>query len=150
MCLQGVKLRVPSDGTAWGEKRRRANRYLLQLPVVFSWKDAHGLLRQGQGQTRDLSPCSEYVVAAETPEPGDLVRLEIFLPRITAAVRELRILADGAVIRVEDLPPASTTRGFAVVNYKSILSDHLVPISMKAEWARPARIPPRRQEDVSA
>jgi len=150
MQRRGEKSHLPADGTAFADKGRRLRRYALQLPVIFSWKGRDGWLRQGQGHTRDLSSGSEFVVSSSPPVKDAFVHLEIFLPRVTAALRELRILADGAVTRVEDLEHDPTHRGFAVVNYKSTLSDRPVPICLRPDWARPARIPPRRQEDVSA
>ena len=129
------KSRLQADVGAVADKRRCLARYSLQLPVVFSWRNRDGLLRQGHGHTRDLSSWNEFIVSMSPPEKDALVHLEIFLPRITAAVRELRILAEGTVARVESVEHDPADRGFAVVNFRSVLSDRPVPISLKQGWA---------------
>ena len=146
----GTNSSLVADVEAFADKRRRLARYSLQLPVFFSWRDRDGLLRQGDGHTRDLSSWNEFIVSISPPEKDALVHLEIFLPRIAAAVRELRILAEGTVARVENVEHDPTDRGFAVVNFRSVLSDRPVPISLKQGWARPVRFPPRRHDDICA
>ena len=129
------KSHLQADVGAVADKRRRLARYSLQLPVVFSWRNRDGLLRQGHGHTRDLSSWNEFIVSISPPEKDALVHLEIFLPRVTAAVRELRIIVEGTVARVENVVHDPADRGFAVVNFKSVLSDRPVPISLKLGWA---------------
>lgn len=91
---------------------RSVARYVLDLPVVFHWKDASGQRFSGTGFTRDISSAAMFVIASEMPASDVLVTCEVMLPRHPSGT-SMQISARGRVLRVEhglDL----RHRGFAV------------------------------------
>jgi len=103
--------------------RRLTNRYPLQMPVTFAWKDVHGIPHQDRGNTRDISSIGEFVLARNCPDEGAPITLDILLPRAPTAVRALWIQVEGIVVRVDQRENGKSTNGFAVANQKSVLSD---------------------------
>lgn len=90
---------------------RKYNRYRLEVPVIFSWKDAHKIRQEEVGLTRDLSVRGAFVFAT-TPPPLDAnIKLKGFLPP-GGKVLPVRMFGQGQVVRVE---PAhgSLPAGFA-------------------------------------
>jgi hypothetical protein len=93
-------------------ERRKASRYELQVPVLFSWKNAS---KQAGGFTRDISASGVYVLCEEShcPSRGDTVTLQLILPSIADAEgRGLKLKSKGQVLRTGELAEQS---GFAVV-----------------------------------
>jgi hypothetical protein len=93
-------------------ERRKYNRYRLELPVIFSWKDARGILQKGVGLTRVMSIRGAFIFAARPPWLSAEIKLKVYLPERGAA-RPQRIYGHGQVVRVE--PAHGRHRaGFAV------------------------------------
>ena len=91
---------------------RKYHRYRLEVPVIFSWKDAQGIRQEQEGLTRDLSIRGVFVVAT-TPPPLDAnIKLKGFLPA-GGKVLPVRMFGEGQVVRVEAVP-GSLPLGFAV------------------------------------
>ncbi len=91
---------------------RKYNRYRLEVPVIFSWKDAQGIRQEQVGLTRDLSVRGAFVFAT-TPPPLDAnIKLKGFLPP-GGQVLPARMFGQGQVVRVEPAP-GSLPAGFAV------------------------------------
>jgi len=103
--------------------RRLSNRYPLQMPVTFAWRDVHANPHQDQGNTRDISSIGEFVLARNCPDEGAPITLDILLPRAPTAVRALWIQVEGIVVRVDQRENGKSMNGFAVANLKSVLSD---------------------------
>lgn len=90
---------------------RKHQRYGLEVPVVFSWKDVHDV-RQGIGLTRNLSLGGAFIFATTLPPSGATLRIKAFLPPSGANMPAL-LRWRGEVVRLEqghDQVPS----GFAV------------------------------------
>lgn len=103
--------------------RRGATRYRMQLVVAFSWQDENGVVRGGQGRTRDINGRGSYIDSSEfTPPMGSYVEMNILLPYATPPKRVAELHAEGRVVRI-DLAEAERTAGFATMNHTVILRD---------------------------
>jgi hypothetical protein len=93
-------------------QRREYNRYRLEVPVIFSWKDARGIRQQGVGLTHEISVRGGFIFATRPPPLNAKIKLKVYLPERSAA-RPQRIYGHGQVVRVE--PAHGRDRaGFAV------------------------------------
>ncbi len=93
-------------------QRRKYNRYRLQLPVIFSWKDARGILQKGVGLTHVMSMAGAFIFTTRPPRLNAKIKFKVYLPERGAA-RPQRIYGHGQVVRVE--PAHGRHRaGFAV------------------------------------
>jgi hypothetical protein len=91
---------------------RKHNRYLLKVPVTFSWKDAHGIRQEHLGVTRDLSIAGGFVFAPSLPPLDANIKLKEFrLPGWKAL--PMRMFGQGKVVRVKPAP-GGLPAGFAV------------------------------------
>jgi hypothetical protein len=98
---------------------RKHQRYGLEVPVIFSWKDARRALQQDIGLTRDLSIGGAFIFATTLPPSGATLRFKAFLPP-GSATSPVRLHGRGVVVRVErghDQTPA----GFAVAAEQRIV-----------------------------
>ena len=93
---------------------RKHNRYPLQVPVLFSWKDAQEIRHQGIGLTRDISVRGAFVFTASPPPLNTELDFNGFLPRIRGAVQSLRISGRGQVVRVDQVIGGEASKGFAM------------------------------------
>jgi len=84
-------------------QRRKAVRYKLHLPVIFSWTDGHGGEHTGGGFTTDVSLDGALIISSKCPPIESDIRLEILLPSPDGSGEELKIECDGEVTRVEHL-----------------------------------------------
>jgi hypothetical protein len=91
---------------------RKYNRYRLEVPVIFSWKDAQGIRQKGVGLTHVISVRGAFIFTTRPPQLNAKINLKIYLPERSAA-RPQRIYGHGQVVRVE--PAHGRHRaGFAV------------------------------------
>ena len=115
-------MRIQHCGEAWGKpigdflERREQTRYGLHALVDFDWMDTAGVPQQGQGFTRDISPKGVFIYSDSQPPAKADVRVEVSLLSIAHAVRNLRMRAEGLIIRVEPPTSAGIGRGFAILN----------------------------------
>jgi len=94
-------------------ERRKASRYGLRLPVLFSWKDAQSKL--DGGFTRDISASGVYVLCEKNhcPAQGEIVKIQLFLPSIgDLETPGMKLRSKGQVLRTDDFPEEC---GFAVL-----------------------------------
>lgn len=94
-------------------ERRKASRYGLRVPVLFSWEDPH--LKLDGGFTRDISASGVYVLCEKKycPAQGDTVTIQLILPSIVdLEPRGLKLKSRGRVLRTGDFPEES---GFALL-----------------------------------
>lgn len=81
-------------------ERRKAARYGLRIPVVFSWEDTQ--LRQAEGVTRDISDSGAYVLCQESfcPAQGETVAVQLILPPIADfEAHGMKLEFEGQVLR---------------------------------------------------
>lgn len=94
-------------------ERRKASRYGLRLPVLFSWENAQS--KRAGGLTRDISTSGVYVLCEKNycPAQGDTVTVKLILPSIAdVEAQGMKLKSKGQVVRTADFPEES---GFAVL-----------------------------------
>ena len=80
---------------------RKAKRYKLNAPAVFTWAPHAGRLQSGQGTIRDINTFGVYITASELPPVGARVQIEITLPRLLESGSGMHLHGDGVVLRCE-------------------------------------------------
>jgi hypothetical protein len=102
---------------------RKYNRYRLEVPVIFSWKDAQGVRQQVVGLAHGVSVRGAFILATRPPPLNAKVELKIYLPPIGAA-RPRRICGRGKVVRVGGGPREASRklRGCGGVLIKAVVS----------------------------
>ena len=95
------------------DEHRNHNRYRLEAPVVFSWRDARHAWHKSVGLTRVLSTHGAFILTADPPPLKANIDLMVFLPRIGAGV-PMRFEGQGKVLRVEAVEHPHARAGFAV------------------------------------
>jgi hypothetical protein len=78
-------------------ERRAANRYKLQLPVIFYWND--GMEHAGGGFTSDVALDGALITSSKCPPIGSDVRIEVLFRSPDRSGEELRIECVGKVTR---------------------------------------------------
>jgi hypothetical protein len=96
------------------DEHRKHNRYRLEVPVIFSWRDARHARHKGVGLTRVVSTHGTFVVTATPPPLKAKIELKVFFPRVGAAGVPMRFHGEGKVIRVEAVKHPVGRAGFAV------------------------------------
>lgn len=103
-----------ADSSALPIEHRTAIRYAVSLNVAFRWTDPHGLPRQAEGRTRNVSPKGTYVLAADCPPRHAKVQIEFELSPEARGPQALRLEGQGSVLRVEPANGRAEHSGFAV------------------------------------
>ena len=80
---------------------RKANRYQLSAPVLFTWQRSDGKFQASEGVTRDISMRGIFVLAAEVPEVGAYIEVDAHLPALSGRGRTVKLHGGGRVLRVE-------------------------------------------------
>ena len=93
------------------DRRRACERYPLQFPTVYSWRDGEGKRHVAEGVTRDVANNSAYINAMTCPPMSAQVLIEIRVLDSKTLVRRLSLNAKGEVCRTNI---TDTTSGFAV------------------------------------
>ena len=93
-------------------ERRRAVRYLLEVPLVFRWQGSGNRHLQGDGVTRDISARGAYVLSVTAPPVGAVVHVEVYL--LGFREPKSRIKARMRVSRVDDRATHSARLGFSL------------------------------------
>jgi PilZ domain len=78
-------------------ERRKASRYRLRLPVLFSWNQGEKIQTEG-GFTRDVSAKGLFVTSRVAPPTQSPVKLEVLLPAVNQ-MAENAMRATGSVVR---------------------------------------------------
>lgn len=80
---------------------RKAKRYQLNAPVLFSCQRSGGKLLVSEGVSRDISMRGIFVLAADAPAVGMYIELDAYLPASSGQGRTVKLHAEGRVLRVE-------------------------------------------------
>jgi PilZ domain len=102
--------------------RRGKTRYDLRTQVRFSWKDPDGIRHDREGLTRDISEVGIFVLTDFHPPFGANVRFEVSYP--SASAQQVRIQAQGQVVRIEGADPSRAQGGFAAATKVIKLFSH--------------------------
>jgi hypothetical protein len=114
-----------SRGSPWrvAIERRRAIRYPLQFPTSFSWEDGEGIVRQGEGHTRNVSENGAFVEAAILPSIGSSVEMHFSLPSVPNAESKMYVQFTGETLRLEGTEQGKHSGGFAITSRKVVWHD---------------------------
>ncbi len=100
-------------GTSVSVERRRAVRYLLEVPLIFRWLGPERSRLQGDGVTRDISARGAYVLSVTAPPVDAEVDVEVYL--LGYREPKSRIKARMKVSRVDDRAQGAARLGFSLV-----------------------------------
>lgn len=89
---------------------RRAKRYRLSVPALFTWAPQEGKPRSGKGVTCDINALGVYLQTDSLPPVGARVQIEIVLPKLADSSPGMHLQGEGIVLRCESDP---AKRGFA-------------------------------------
>ncbi len=92
---------------------RRAKRYRLSVPALFTWAPQEGKPRNGKGVTRDVNASGVYVLTDVLPPVGALVQLDILIPKLEDPGFGMSLAGEGVVLRVEPQGAGTSEAGFA-------------------------------------
>jgi hypothetical protein len=106
------------------EERRGSKRFRLRLAVVFSWRDAQGIVQSSEGLSCNISSRGIYVRTKSAPPAGSAVEMNVFLPQPAYDIRAAEIHAKGHVTRIdqETIPQMC---GFAAMNRTVLIRESL-------------------------
>jgi hypothetical protein len=96
-------------------ERREQTRYSVRALVDFEWID-EGVIRRGQGITRDISIKGIFIYSEiHPPAKADLL-VDVSFRDFTSMPTNLQMRAKGLVIRVEPATEPGSQQGFAILN----------------------------------
>lgn len=96
-------------------ERREHTRYGVHALVDFEWVD-EGVIRRGQGYTRDISTKGMFIYSeAHPPAKADLL-VDVSFRDVSSIPTKLQMRAKGLVIRVEPATDPGSQQGFAILN----------------------------------
>lgn len=106
------------------EERRGSKRFRLRLAVVFSWRDAQGIVQSSEGLSCNISSRGIYVRTKLAPSVGTAVEMNVFLPQPAYDIRAAEIHAKGHVTRI-DQPTIAQVYGFAAMNRTVLIRESI-------------------------
>jgi PilZ domain len=90
-----------------GAERRKARRFVLEIPVLFRWLNDGQTAREGAGFCRDISTRGVFVIASSAaPALARSLELMVLLPPLNPTGPGMRLRCSGSVVRVEPLGEA--------------------------------------------
>lgn len=85
-----------------GAERRKARRFVVEVPVLFRWIDDRQSACEGAGFCRDISTRGVFVIAfCAVPPLSQPMDLMVLLPRLNPRGPALRLCSSGSVVRAE-------------------------------------------------
>ena len=94
---------------------RQAKRYRIVVPVSFWWIGKDEAAYTGLGNTTNISTNGAFIASASCPPVGAAIALEIHLPCLPGARREMELYGEGIATRYVDSETTSVNdNGFAV------------------------------------
>ena len=103
-----------SRATRFPAERRKATRYRLIVPVVFSWESSEHDRFQGEGSTRDISTVGAYILTPTSPPVDAPVNVEIMISALFWPTM-VRIKGSMHVQRIRHELTKQGQSGFSVV-----------------------------------
>jgi hypothetical protein len=97
-----------------GAERRKARRFVLEIPVLFRWMDDKQNACEGAGFCRDISTGGVFVVAfCAVPPLARPLDLMVLLPPLAPGGPAMRLCSTGSVVRVE---PTGQATGLGIAS----------------------------------
>jgi hypothetical protein len=93
-------------------RRRRNERFDLEIPLNFSWKDPEGVHHRAKGVVRNISGAGVFISTYDTPPVNTRVRFNLSFRSFLAGSR-LVMQTNAQVLRVEPNPRIDAAPGFA-------------------------------------
>lgn len=103
-----------SRATRFPAERRKAIRYRLIVPAVFSWESSEHDRFQGEGSTREISAIGAYILTPTTPPVDAPVNVEIMISTLFGPIK-VKIKGQMRVQRVKHAVAENEQGGFSVV-----------------------------------
>lgn len=98
---------VQSHAARTGAERRKARRFVVEIPVLFRWKDDQQTACEGVGFCRDISTGGVFVIAfCAVPPLSHPLELMVLLPRLNPRGPVMRLCSSGSVVRSEPVGQA--------------------------------------------
>jgi hypothetical protein len=94
------------------------------LPVVFSWRDEHGIMQSSEGCSCNMSGRGIYVRTKFAPPLGSSVEMKVFLPQPAYDIRAAEIHTKGQVTRIDQGLQAQGCR-FAAMNRTVLIRESI-------------------------
>jgi hypothetical protein len=123
--------------------RRRQDRHDLRTRVRFSWKGPEGIRRE-DGLTRDVSEAGIFVLTDFHPPVGTTIRFEVSFR--SASAQQVRIRAQGQVVRVETADQSQAQCGFAAATKTIKLFSHELDDKNRGPGPTGPQTPDRREK----
>jgi|SRR5690348_1461513 len=90
-----------------GAERRKARRFVLEIPVLFRWMDDQQTAREGAGFCRDISTGGVFLIAfCAVPPLSHPLDLMVLLPPLNPRGPAMRLCSSGSVVRTEPVGQA--------------------------------------------
>ena len=80
-------------------ERRKARRFLIQLPLIVRWKD-ESLIGEAHTQTQDVSSCGLRFDLPTVPKSGPAVEILMTLPHQMTHAGPVRVNCKGRIVRI--------------------------------------------------
>jgi hypothetical protein len=103
-------------------ERREHTRYGVRALVDFEWMD-DGVVRRGQGLTRDISTKGMFIYSQINPPAKADLLVDVSFRDVSSIPTNLQMRAKGLVIRVEPASDPGSQPGFAILNRSYELHD---------------------------
>lgn len=103
-------------------ERREHARYGLRALVDFEWVE-EGVLRKGQGITRDISSKGMFIYSDSEPPPRADLRVKVSFSSVAEALTSVQLRALALVVRLEPALSPQLQHGFAILNNSYELHD---------------------------
>jgi hypothetical protein len=88
-------------------------RFPMQIPIVFWWKSADGILQRGEGRTYDVNEVGAFVLTSQCPQEQAQVSYEMYFSAGSSSERKRVLEGVGQVLRVERAHGVEGRDGFA-------------------------------------
>lgn len=90
-----------------GAERRKARRFVMEIPILFRWMDDRQTACEGAGFCRDISTGGVFVIAfCAVPPLSHPLELMVLLPRLNPRGPVMRLCSSGSVVRSEPVGQA--------------------------------------------
>ena len=98
---------VPPHAAKTGAERRKARRFVLEIPVLFRWTDDQQAACEGAGFCRDISTGGVFVIAfCAVPPLSHPLDLMVLLPPLNPRGPAMQLCSSGSVVRAEPVGQA--------------------------------------------
>jgi hypothetical protein len=114
------------NGRNWLEQREHT-RYGVSALVDFEWLE-EGVLRRGQGLSRDISTKGMFIYSDSTPPIKADLRVRVSFVPFARTPTKIQLRAISLVLRVESPLSPGADHGFAILNRRYELHDGVSPI----------------------